>query len=439
MSKLLRWLKAVTHWGCRVPVKPHYWWAAAVVIASFILAGVFGWSERAFGLSGMVLQLVGVLATVWGIWKTRADFAQPSVLTYFGSWFKTFPRWNPPPIVLSVNSIELGLFGEAHAISTSGPSVDQTIEGRLAHLENIVKKMEVVQGKADIAIIEAGKKAQQALDAQTVALGGQIDMVSKKVETTATSGVHVSAFGVILLFFGTIFGGAAPELGELLMPYHLLPLWKGRLMLGDVNKYLTDFLAPASAALAALVAYVAVYKNSQPQIVAYYQPSERQQSIIELVIENVGTGNATDIKFSKPIPIGWYGIDAPSGHGSHIPTSGIPLLAPGQRLVFHGGQFGGLAKELGAEGLRLDITYKFNPPMWRKKTVVDACVLSIEHFRGMATIKSMEQAVVDAIEGRNPTTLKDIRGSLKKIEQHLAQLSCAMDSSSIEEKADTAA
>jgi len=125
------------------------------------------------------------------------------------------------------------------------------------------------------------------------------------------------------------------------------------------------------------VAYVAVYKNSQPQVVAYYQPSEQQQSIIELVIENIGTGNAFDIKFSKPMPIGWYGIEAPSGRGSYISTSGIPLLAPRQRLVFHGGQFGGLAKEFGPGGIQLDITYKFNPRCGaRKRLLMSAFYLS---------------------------------------------------------------
>lgn len=192
-------------------------------------------------------------------------------------------------------------------------------------------------------------------------------------------------------------------------------------MLSDVNKYLTDYLAPASAAVAALIAYLAVYKNSQPQVVAYYQPSERQQSIIELVIENIGTGNAYDISFSKAIPIGWYGIESTSERGNYIPTSGIPSLAPGQRLVFHGGQYGGLTKELGPTGIFLEIKYKFNPPLWRSKRTKDTCILSIEHLRGMATVKSLEQAVVDAIEGRNPTTIKDIAGSLQKLEKHFAR------------------
>lgn len=110
----------------------------------------------------MCLQLGGVLTVVWGLLKTRADFGQHTVRSQFWSWIKTFPRWNPLPIVLSVNPIELGSFGRGYVISASGPSADQTMEGRLKHLESIVKKMEEAQSKTHIAVLEAEEKAQQA-------------------------------------------------------------------------------------------------------------------------------------------------------------------------------------------------------------------------------------------------------------------------------------
>lgn len=426
MTKLVRWLRAVGHWLRRVPVAPHYWCAVAVVIASLAATWMHGWSEKAFRITGMLLQLGGVLTVVWGILKTRADFGQPAVRSQFRDWLKMFPRWNPSPTIISADAIFTGdSLAEFYMSTSHGPSADQTIEGRLGHVEKIIKELEVAQEKTHVAVLEAEKKARQALEVHARQFAGEIEGVSKKVETTATGGVHVSGVGVVLLFFGTIFGGAAPEISNFLISYQLPSLWKGRLMPSDVNKYLTDFLAPASAALAAFIAYVAVYKNSQPQVVAYYQPSARTQSIIELIIENVGTGNAYGITFSNPIPISWFGIEAPEGEGRYIPTSGVPSLAPGQRLIFFGGQYGGLLKVLGTDGLPLDISYKFRPPLWRQINATDHCILSVKHLEGMATVKSMEQAVVDAIEGRNSTTIKDIRGSLGKIEQHLAAISKA--------------
>lgn len=111
-----------------------------------------------------------------------------------------------------MNGILPGLSGRGYLHTTHGPSADQTIEGRVTHLEGIVKKLEDAQGRIHVAVVEARAKAQEALDAQALQLSGQIDAVSKKIESTATGGVHVSAIGVVLLFVGTIFGGAAPEL-----------------------------------------------------------------------------------------------------------------------------------------------------------------------------------------------------------------------------------
>lgn len=214
MKRFVRWLRHVGLWALRVPVAPHYWWAIAVVAASLAVTGAYGWSEKAFRLSGMFLQLGGVLTVVWGILKTRADFGQPTVRSQFQRWIKEFPSFHPRVITASMNGAFPGLVGEAYGYSTHGPSTDQTVEGRLRHLEKLIKALEVAQGETHIAVLQAEKKAQRALDAQARQLVGQIDGVSKKIETTATGGVHVSAVGVILLFVGTVFGGVAPELGN---------------------------------------------------------------------------------------------------------------------------------------------------------------------------------------------------------------------------------
>lgn len=105
---------------------------------------------------------------------------------------------------------------EAHAYSTHGAAADQTFAGRLAHLENIFGKMEVALGETRIAVIQAEKKAQQALGETAHLLKGQIGAVDKKIEETATGGIHVAAVGAIWIFFGTVFGGLAPELHKIL-------------------------------------------------------------------------------------------------------------------------------------------------------------------------------------------------------------------------------
>lgn len=214
MKNFVRWLREIGRWVRRAPINSYYWWAIAGVGISIVGVGAFGWTEKSFRLAGMCLQLGGVLTVVWGVMKTRADFGQPTVRSQFKTWMKVFPPLNPPTITVTMNGVLSGLSGQGYAYTTHGPSADQTIEGRVVHLEGIVKKLEDAQGRTQIAVLQAEKKAQEALDVQARQLSGQIDAIAKKIESTATGGVHVSAVGVVLLFVGTIFGGAAPELQQ---------------------------------------------------------------------------------------------------------------------------------------------------------------------------------------------------------------------------------
>lgn len=218
MKNFVRWLREIYRWVRRVPITRHYCWVIAVVGASVVVVGAYCWTEQAFRLAGMFLQLGGVLTVVWGILTTRAEFGQPTSRSQFKMWIKIFPLLHPPTITVTANGKITGLSGKGYGYSTHGPAADQTIEGRLGHLESIVKKLEMEQGKTHIAALQAEEKAQQALETQARLFSGQIDTVAKRIEATATGGVHVSAVGVVLLFVGTVFGGAALELHQLLTP-----------------------------------------------------------------------------------------------------------------------------------------------------------------------------------------------------------------------------
>src|SRR3546814_8020436 len=82
-------------------------------------------------------------------------------------------------------------------------------------------------------------------------------------------------------------------------------------------------VSPLSTLLAVLVAYLAVHRVSQPQLLVYYQPNPDVPSLIDLVIENIGVGSALDVKFSEPLPIDWWGIEKPDGSGSFISKDGL--------------------------------------------------------------------------------------------------------------------
>lgn len=177
-------------------------------------------------------------------------------------------------------------------------------------------------------------------------------------------------------------------------------------------------ISPLATLLAVWVAYLALLQRFQPQLLIYYRPNPDTQSMIDLIIENIGGGNAIDVTFSAPLPINCFGIDQAYGKTSAIPTQGFPAISPGQRYVFTGGQYAGLSNELGT-GLDIKATYSYRNPIGFSQRRKMAFVLGIDHLKGMPSRTSANQAIVDALKGPNKTTLQEIRDELRQLNQIL--------------------
>jgi hypothetical protein len=166
-------------------------------------------------------------------------------------------------------------------------------------------------------------------------------------------------------------------------------------------------ISPLATLLAVWVAYLALLRGAQPQLLVYYGPNPDVPSIIDLVIENTGGSNAIEVTFSEPLPISCFGIEKPDGQGSVVSRNGFPAVSPGQRYVFAGGQYAGLHSKLG-NGLAVTASYKYRNPLGFVRKRDEPFRLSIEHMKGMPTRTSANQAIVDALKGPNTTTLQEI-------------------------------
>ena len=69
--------------------------------------------------------------------------------------------------------------------------------------------------------------------------------------------------------------------------------------------------SPLVTLLAVSVAYIALLRQSRPHIIVEYRPNPNIQTMIDLVIENMGNGLARDVSVSQPIPIAYFGIEEP--------------------------------------------------------------------------------------------------------------------------------
>lgn len=178
-------------------------------------------------------------------------------------------------------------------------------------------------------------------------------------------------------------------------------------------------VSPIVTLLAVWTAYFAIYRQSKPFVLVYYEISADVATVIDLVICNHGSGAARNIKFSKAIPIGCFGISSAGAvdKGRFLNLE-IPVLAPGKELRYQAGQFAGLKSQIG-DGLELSAAYKFRAPFRNNKVGQDVSLLDIEYMGRMNSKNSAAQDLSDALKGRNNTTLSKIDRSLHEISKSL--------------------
>lgn len=183
-------------------------------------------------------------------------------------------------------------------------------------------------------------------------------------------------------------------------------------------------LASLVVALCALiVTYLAVAKQHKPHILIYYQVNLHQASIIDLVIENIGSGFAFNISFDQPLKC--YLFNAEEGlndkHGMVVFRNGIPYLSAGQKLVVLGGQFAGIESWVG-EGKLIKITASYKNPFSIKRESKSTCCLQVNHLKGLPTRKSGDQAIVDAFRNNSSSVFYKIYKVLEKMNHSLSSM-----------------
>lgn len=192
------------------------WLSAGVILAALIVSLRPNTPEPVIRLTGLVLQLLGIATVIWGISETRAFFGHPSFANKTKLWLTRFPllRQN---IVIAAGSASLALLtAKARAHSTHSSGQNPTIEARIESLErNIVLIHERISG-AEKEMDEEFKKISDVLKSEEHARQWEDNEIHKKLETTGTGGVHISAIGASWLFVGVILSTSAVEIAELL-------------------------------------------------------------------------------------------------------------------------------------------------------------------------------------------------------------------------------
>lgn len=191
----------------------------------------------------------------------------------------------------------------------------------------------------------------------------------------------------------------------------------------DLVEKFAVIIALIPATCAVILTYIAIENQHKPNILVYYRVNPDVATLVDLVVENMGSGAAFNIKFTQPIVTHLFGIEKGDGEGKKVLKHKIPMLAAKQQIIMNGGQYGGISEHI-KEELKVEFTYSYLSSFSCNRNKKGESYLTINHLESSPTKNSASTAIVKALSGNlGATTLHQIRDALRKIEQSLNQLS----------------
>jgi hypothetical protein len=203
MKNLLQWLF----------VEPrHFWLAAGVPLVGLFICVSFPQSERVIRLTGLALQLLGILTVAWGIFKTWQFFELGDPLVPVKEWLKRFPLRKRTSIAAVGAAVERGDAAFMRGYSLASAPEGASVEERMASLEKnislIHERITSTQNDLDSNI----RALRDEVKGTNEALVREAHSLKDRVASLGTGSLHISAIGAVWLFVGSILGTASQEL-----------------------------------------------------------------------------------------------------------------------------------------------------------------------------------------------------------------------------------
>ena len=189
-------------------------WITSLVIAAVVGSSylTFGIEERGFRVSGLFLELLGILVVAKGLSDSRQLFERPSMNQSLLNWLKQFPKFGGNNYVLVAGEGRFKMENDSVAAFGLVGKAPHTIEGRIALLE---KRLDL----ADKQIQEGNRKIEDETKNRVEAMNSEVESrnegdlaVRKQLEEAVVGGILLEIKGIVWLATGVILSTLSTEL-----------------------------------------------------------------------------------------------------------------------------------------------------------------------------------------------------------------------------------
>ena len=171
------------------------------------------------------------------------------------------------------------------------------------------------------------------------------------------------------------------------------------------------------AAFAAFVGYAVYREQADPEVIVYAESDPQRQTMINLVVENIGKSPARNVSFKTPVDLpAKVGISVDAAGELETMTKGplvrgIPFLPPGGKRIVTWGLYGDLRRALGDRTISVSVEYwgrHFGVP-WPRR-LKTSCLLEVFSFEANdASDRNFPKQIADNIKGVGKTLDKIAR------------------------------
>lgn len=188
-------------------------WATMVpIIAVILLVWLFGASEPSIRITGMLLQILGLIPIFKGILEIRREFGFPDIIQSLKSSWENRPKYKPAPIEATV-AAGMGGFGMSASGYLSVPSsendpIQKQLNALRSNIEMLRKDFEANKKSMN----ESLEKYRYDLTQFAHSQSSKISSLSEKLRSVSTSGLAWSASGAIWIGVGIVLSSMSIEI-----------------------------------------------------------------------------------------------------------------------------------------------------------------------------------------------------------------------------------
>lgn len=214
MKRLLPYTREIWLWSFKkypLVVTP------VAIILAFVPISIFGASEPSIRITGMFLQIIGLIPVFFSILELRREFGLPGIIETVKSAWKDFPKYHPPPNTMSVSAgLAVGVSANLAASGSVGNPADESLEKQIEALRSGLEALRIAFEQNKKTVNDTMDRHRRELSQELQGLATQQSRQADKLKSVHTTGLAWSASGAIWIGVGIILSSMSVELHGLL-------------------------------------------------------------------------------------------------------------------------------------------------------------------------------------------------------------------------------